>query len=407
MWEVARGRRARPAYRLRLVGIEPNLEPRLGRWDWVRPGPLLAALVVLALALTAQTAAGLTLGLVGAALGLLGGLAALQLGMLGGALAAGARVHDVVIGIGPRWAEWVSPRRTVALHGLPVLLCVGVGPGREPLRLRMWTAALCSAASGMTVVVVLGYGASSSLGRGAALGAFGGVLYALLPRQHAAPASTGWLLFELPRLPAPQRAELQAGALADQARSAVNAGDLGGAGAALAQLTTRFPAATATAATRLALLEAQGRYAEALSSVLTLAAAPPPTDRDTAFLLAGVAGLAATGVEAGQVPADAALPLAQQALLDAVRLGYPSVKLDGTRAVLALLDGDSATAARLARASAASGEHLISRADDLATLARALMAGGDCRAAKAALARAETLAPWWPRVAATRAHLPV
>jgi hypothetical protein len=388
------------------VGIEPNLEPGLGRWDWVRPGPFLVALVALALIMTARSAAGLTLGVLGAVLGLLGGLAALQLGMLGGALAVGARVHDVVIGVGPRLAEWVSPRRTVTLRGLPVLLSVGVGPGRPPLRVRMWAAALCSAASGMAVVVALGYGASSALGRGAALGAFGCVLYALLPRQHAASTSTGWLLFELPRLPAQQRIELQAGALADRARSAVNAGDLAGAGAALAELTTRFPAATATAATRLAILEAQGRYAEGLSAVLTLAATPP-TGRDAAFLLAGVAGLAASGVEAGQVPADAALPLAQQALLDAVRLGYPSVKLDGTRAMLALLDGDSATAARLARAAVSGGEHLVSRADDLATLARALLAGGDSRAARAALARAETLAPWWPRVAATRADLPV
>ena len=366
------------------------------------PAPLLAALVVLALVLAARSAAGLALGLLGAVLGLLGGLAAVQLGLLGGALAAGARVHDVAVGIGPRWAEWVSPLRTVTLRGLPVLFSVGVGPGRTPIRLRMWAAALCSATSGMAVVVGPGYGASSALGRGAALGAFGCVLYSLLPRQHAASTSTGWLLFELPRLPAQQRAELQAAALADRARSAVNAGDLACAGDALAELMTRFPAATATAATRLVLLEAQGRYAEGLSTVLTLTAAPP-SDRDTAFLLAGVAGLAASGVEAGQVPADAALPLAQQALLDAVRLGYPSVKLDGTRAVLALLDGDSATAVRLARASAAGGEHLVSRADNLATLARALMAGGDSRAAKAALARAETLAPWWPRVAATRA----
>ena len=78
---------------------------------------------------------------------------------------------------------------------------------------------------------------------------------------------------------------------------------------------------------------------------------------------------------------------------------------DRTRAVLALLDGDPATAARLARAAAKVSDHALSRADNLATLARALMATGDNRAARAAIAGADALAPWWPRVATTRTRL--
>jgi len=383
------------------MSIQPRRAPALR----VRPGPALAMLTALALVFAARSVAGVALGLLGAVLGLLAGLAALQLGLLAGALLGGARVHDVTIGVGPRLAEWVSSRRTVTLRGLPVLLSVGIGPGRPPVRLRMWSAALCSATCGLAVAAVLGYLASSPLDRGTALGAFGCVLHALLPRQDATSTSTGWLLFELPRLPAQERAELHAAALSDQARAAVNAGDLAAADAALATMAARHPSARATAATRVVVLEAHGRYAEALSAVLALAAQPAPTERDAAFLLAAVAGLAAAGVEAGQVPADMALPVARQALDDAVRLGHPSAKLDGTRAVLALLDGDSAAAARLARTAAAAGNHALSRADDLATLARAMMAGGDNRAAKAILAQAEALAAWWPRVAATRSRL--
>lgn len=61
----------------------------------------------------------------------------------------------------------------------------------------------------------------------------------------------------------------------------------------------------------------------------------------------------------------------------------------------------------LARLAAEGTDHGLSRADDLATLARAHMGGGDNRAARAVLAEAEALAAWWPRVAATRARLEI
>ena len=375
-----------------------------------RSGPILAVLAllcVIALEVVAveRSLTGVALGLAGACVGLFVGLAALQVGMLAGALVFGARVHKVVIGMGRRWREWVTPRCTIAVRRVPVMLSVSVGPGRPPLRLRLWAAGVCSAVVGVAVPVLLWVATSSAFGRGVAIGAAAVVVHSLLPRQSAMSTTTGWVLFGLPRLSAERVADLRASSLSDDALTAVNAGDLATADAATAELTARFPDARATGATRVAVLEAHGRYAEALSTVLTLVADPPPTERDAALMMAGVAGLAVSAVEAGQVPAEVALPTARQALADAVQLGYPSFRLDGTRALLALIDGDPDAAARLARSAADVNDHALSRADDLATLARAKMAGGDNRAARVALAEAESLAPWWPRVAATRLRL--
>jgi hypothetical protein len=374
----------------------------------VRPGPLLALAAVAVVIGVQRSVAGAALGLVGTVLGALAGLAALQLGMLAGALASGARVHNVVIGVGRRWAEWVTPRRTIALRGLPILLSVAVGPGRPPLRLRMWAAALASAVAGLGAVVLLWLVAlpvSFGLWLGAALGATAVVVHALLPRQDATSTSTGWLLTGLPRMPADELADLRASALVDDALVALRSGRLDAAEAACTELAQRFPGSRAAGTTRVSVLHAQGRYGLALAATLELAADPDLSPRDAAYTFAALASLAAAAVEAGEVPADAALPIARQALEDATRLGYPPYKLDGTRALLALLDGDTTTAARLARTAADTGDHPLSRADDLATLARALMASGDNRAARAALAEASALAPWWPRVAATQARL--
>lgn len=379
---------------------------------WLRSfwsaGVLATALAVVAVVVLEPSTGTVGLGLLGAGLGALAGLAALQVGLLAGALASGARVHNVVVGVGRRWKEWVTPRRTVSLRRLPVLLSVGVGPGRPPLRLRMWVAALSSALAGVGLAALLWWLlARPGLGIGAAVGATAVVLHALLPRQDAATTSTGWLLTGLPRLPADRVADLRASALVDEAMVALRAGDLAAAEAASAELARCFPSARAAGATRIAVLHAYGRYAEALSAALSLASDPGQTQRDAAFTLAAVAGLAAAVAEAGAAPADVALPMARQALQDAVALGYPSFKLDGTRALLALLDGDVARAARLARSAADAGDHPLSRADDLATLARALMAGGDNRAARAVLGEAAALAPWWPRVVDTNARLSV
>jgi ATP/maltotriose-dependent transcriptional regulator MalT len=110
-------------------------------------------------------------------------------------------------------------------------------------------------------------------------------------------------------------------------------------------------------------------------------------------------------VEAGQLEASAGLPVAARALNEAIELGKPSYMMDGVRALLALLAGDPQLAVRLARLACDSNDDSLGRADDLATLARAYMAAGDNSAARRALAQAERLVPWWPRVALTRRRL--
>ena len=118
-------------------------------------------------------------------------------------------------------------------------------------------------------------------------------------------------------------------------------------------------------------------------------------------------GLACVTVEAGQLDSELGLSTASNALDNAATLGYPTYKLNGVRALHALLRGDFDEAVTLAGRAAEAGEDLLGRADDLATLARAHMASGDNQAARAAITEAEKLAAWWPRVAGTRSRLEV
>ena len=172
-----------------------------------------------------------------------------------------------------------------------------------------------------------------------------------------------------------------------------------GGTAAQAERLRRRPAALAD--------ENTAAYAQALAAVLELASDHGQSERDMAFTCAGLGSIGALAVEAGEAPADVVLPIAREAVTDAERLGFPTFKLQGTLAVLALIDGDAARAVHLARGAVAVTDHALSRADDLATLARALMAAGDNASARDALAQAEAIAPWWPRVAATRSRLQV
>jgi len=370
-------------------------------------GRIVAALTVLAVVAVERDPRAAALGLLGAPVGMLAALAALQLGMLGGAVAFGARVHRVVIGVGGLVREWRTPRRSVLLRAFPVLLSLSVGPGRAPVRLRLWLCGLCSALLGAAAVAGLWLAAGGSFGRGAALGATATVVHALVPRRSAASTSTGWQLIGLPMLPAEDVAELAAAGLADEALWAVNAGDLATAETVARRLEAEYPDLRSTIRTRVTVLEARGRYAEALTEVLRLVTDRRQSERDMAFTCAGLASIAALAAEDGAVPADVLLPIARDAVGDAVRLGYPPYQLHGTNAVLALVEGRPQCAADLARSAIAVTDHALSRADDLATLARALMATGDNAAAREAVDRAEAIAAWWPRVAATRARLRV
>jgi len=293
--------------------------------------------------------------------------------------------------VGPRVAQW----RKLVLRAFPVLISVEVGPGRFPARPRFMGTAMVSALFGLVTVAAAVLTANYAF----ALGGAGALVKSMLPAKDGAGTSTGWLLFRKPRT---AQLEVAPGVL--DVFDLVQAGRLDEAECLVSRLNAEHPSLRAVRASRVLVLEARGRYSEAL----TLAIGMSSTDteqQDLAAALAAVAGLTGAAVEAGQLAASAGLPVAARALNEAVELGKPSYMMDGVRALLALLAGDPQLAVRFARLACATNDDSLGRADDLATLARAYMAAGDNSAARRAIAQAERLVPWWPRVALTRRRL--
>lgn len=315
--------------------------------------------ILVAVAVVGQSIAGVLLAVAGMVVTAAAGKAGLLVR---------TRAHGVVVGAGPRLAEWRTPRRTIVLRAFPVRVSVDVG-------VSMSRAVLMSACAATATVVTLALVANPFT-------AFGG----LAPLISAA-------LADRTRTGTP-------GVL--QVLDLVEAGELDAAERLVSQLTVAHPTVRAVRASRVLVLEARGRYAEALTLAIGMAEAE---GQDMAAALAAVASLAGAAIEAGQLDAHQALPVAARALNEAVELGEPSYMLDGVRALIALLAGDPQLAVRLARTACRNNDRSLSRADDLATLARAYMAAGDNSKARATLAKAERLVPWWPRVALTRSRL--
>ncbi|HEV2782098.1 MAG TPA: hypothetical protein VGX25_22125 [Actinophytocola sp.] len=376
----------------------------------LRPGWLVVVATVAAIVAIEWSVSGVLAGLAGAALGVLAGLAALQLGLLAGALVLGVRVDRVVIGIGPRLLEWGSTARTRVLRTLPVLLSVSVGPGRAPVRPRIWGAALCSAivgAAASVLAVLAALGGGSAVLHGLAITCGLTVGHALLPSKTPISTSTGWMLLRLPRLGGRHLQQLEAAPLTRAAIDSAHTGDLAKAEKIAAQLAESYPELRTAIAARIVVLEARGRYAEAMVLAVKLASQLDQEPHEAAVSFAALAGLACATVEAGQLDAELGLSTASTAMSNAETLGFPSHRLNGSRALLALLRGNLDRAISLARLAAGGCDDVIARADDLATLARAHMAAGDNRTARRVLTEAERLVPWWPRVAATRSRLEV
>jgi hypothetical protein len=370
----------------------------------------MAVAAVVAIVAVEHTPAGILSALVGALAGVLTGLAALQLGLLTGAILLGVGVQHVIIGLGPRLVEWGSAARPIVLRAVPLFLSVAVGPDKPPVRLRMWGAALCSLLAGTTTTAFLAVTAfrpGAAFLHGFAITCALTVVHALIPRNTAGSTSTGWMLLRLPRLGARHVRQLEAAPLAGQAVDAAHAGDLATAERLAAHLTKSYPDLRTALAARIVVLEARGRYAEAMVLAVKLASALDQDPHEAAVSFAALAGLACTTVEAGQLDSEVGLSTASTAMDNAETLGYPSHKLNGVRALLALLRGNLDRAISLARLAAGSGDDVLGRADDLATLARAHMAAGDNRTAREVLGEAEKLVPWWPRVAGTRSRLEV
>lgn len=324
-----------------------------------RPAALLTIAVLIAAMVVTQ--ANIVATLAGAVVTLVAG----KIGVLVGAFVLRVRVHNVVVGLGPRVTQWGR----VVVRALPVSITVGVLRSRP----RYFGTVITSVLFGVAMVVVLQ--GDLALGAGAA------VLWELL--------SVRW-----PRTGQPEVINVF---------DLVQAGKLDEAERLVGRLNAEHPKLRTVKASRVLVLEARGRYSEALT--LAIGMSDGETDRDAANTMAAVAGLTGAAVEAGQLTASDGLPVAARALNEAIELGRPSHMMDGVRALLALLAGDPQLAVRLARLACQNDDDSLSRADDLATLARAYMAAGDNSAARRALAQAERLVPWWPRVALTRRRL--
>jgi hypothetical protein len=353
-------------------------------------------------AVSAETVGGFLAGLVATLGGYLAGLLALQVGMLVGASAFGVTVRSVVVGVGPRVLDRSTVKRAVVVRVVPVFLSVSIAPGRAPARPRMWGAAVCSAVAGIAATVAFAlWWVIPAVACGLTVG------HALVPRKRPASTSTGWLVVNLLRLTGDQAARLDAAPVVAKTVDATLDGDLTAAESLAARLAEEYPGLRTARAARVLVHQAHARYADGLLIAMAVLDEPDQTPAETAPFLAALAGLACDAVEAGQLDPAVGLPIAANALTSSAELGYPSHKLSGTRAQHALLTGDAATAVPLARQATQTNDDPLGRADDYATLARALMATHDNRAAREALAEAEKTAPWWPRVAATRQRLDV
>ncbi|GAB3276578.1 hypothetical protein GCM10027563_03870 [Parasphingorhabdus pacifica] len=330
-----------------------------------------------------------------------------QLGLLAGALLFGLRVRHVVLGSMRRLGAWRFGRVTLTVRALPVTLGSEIGPWRKPVILRCWLAGAASALTGIGLVLFGWLLLDGAFGRGFAIAATPLMLYKLWPRRVPMATSTGWLLFGLPRMPEPKRTEFCAGPVAARAHEALRDGDIERAQAHVDELIAEHPELNATTSCRVTMLEARGEYAQAVLLLVDQISNSDIPPREMSYTLAGLAGLGFAAVEAGQLPPDDLLPMARRALDDSIDLGFPAFELSGTRGLLALLEGDADEAARLAAIGADHGTSPLSRADDYATLARAHMMRHDNTAARDALAHAEELAAWWPRVRTTRERLSV
>lgn len=374
-------------------------------WMAVAAGGLLVVGVVEAAAGTgwvgAETAS------LGALIGVISLPMGTQAGLLLGSLVFGLRVRRVEFGAMRRVWSCEIGGVPIIFRVLPVVLGSEIGPWRRPVILRCWLAGLASAVAGTGVVAAGWSGAGTPFGRGFLIAATPFMLYKLWPRRAPMATSTGWLLFGLPRMPEPQRSEFSAGPIAARAHDALRTGDIATAQAYVDELAAAHPQLSTTISCRVALLEARGEYAAAVTMLLGYISAAEIEQREMSYLLAGLAGLVFSAVECGQLPSAEVLPTAKKAMDDAVTLGFPPFHLNGTKGLLALLEGDADEAARLAALGAEHGTSALSQADDLATLARAHMARLDNRAAREALRQAEEVAAWWPRVRETRARLSV
>ncbi|SER51294.1 hypothetical protein SAMN05216188_11263 [Lentzea xinjiangensis] len=346
-------------------------------------------------------------GLAGALVGLLLELTAAQAGLALGAVLFGLRITHVIIGIGGELRSWTLTHRRVVLRTIPVLATIGItclkpGVRRRTVLTGAVAVALCAALAAAAWLTT-----GSAFGKGLALAATACFLLQLVPAEQAGHTSLGWFVFALPRLTGRRLAELEARPRVLAGMDAYQRGDLDEAERVHAELVRDHPDLITVAGLKVVTSCARERYLDALQTVIALNGRQDLGTRELALIMATTAGITALAVEAGQFPAEVGLETARGMLDDAYAAGYPKHRANGTLAVMALVEGDTAKARQLAGHAAAASENALGRAEELITIARAWMADGDNAKAREFAAEAHELAGWSPRVAATRARLEI
>jgi hypothetical protein len=347
------------------------------------------------------------LGLAGALVGLVLELTLVQAGLALGAVLFGLRITHVIIGLGAEVKSWTWTHQRVVLRAIPVLAAVGISGLKPGVRTRTVLNGAFAIVFSAAVAALTWLATGSAFGKGMALAATACFLLQLMPVEKAGHTSLGWYVFTLPKMTGRPLGELEARPRVVAGMDAYQRGDLDETERIYAELVEEHPELLTVVGLKVVSACAREKYLEALQTVIGLTGREDLSTRDLAFVMATTAGVAVLAVESGQFPPEVGLATARSMFDNAYQAGYPKHRANGTLAILALIEGDTATARQLAGYSAESSENAVGRADDLITIARAWMADGDNAKARELVAEAHELAGWSPRVAATRARLEI
>jgi hypothetical protein len=347
------------------------------------------------------------LGLAGALVGLLLELTAVQTGLALGAVLFGLRITHVIIGLGSEVKSWTKTHQRIVLRNIPVLATIGItglkpGVRRRTVCTGAFSMVFCAAIAAATWLAT-----GSAFGKGMALAATACFVLQLVPIERPGNTSLGWFVFKLPKLSGRRLGELEARPRVLAGMDAYHRGDLDEAERIYDELVRDHPDLITVVGLKVVTTCARQKYLDALQTVIGLNGRQDLNARELAFIMATTAGIAVLAVEAGQFPAEVGLETARNMLNNAYEAGYPKHRANGTLAIMALLEGDTAKARQLGGWAAESSENALGRADDLVTIARAWMADGNNAKAREFVAEAHELAGWSPRVAATRARLEI
>lgn len=347
------------------------------------------------------------IGLAGAFVGLLVAMTAPQAGLALGAVLFGLRITHLIIGVGSELKSWTWTNRRVVLRTIPVLATIGITGLKPGVRRRTVLTGAFAIVFCAAVVALTWLATGAAFGKGMALAAAACFLLQLVPVEEPGNTSLGWFVFTLPKLSGRPLGELEARPRVLAGMDAYHRGDLDEAERIYDELVVDHPDLLTVVGLKVVTTCARERYLDALQTVIGLNGRQDLGPRELALVMATTAGIAVQAVEAGQFPAEVGLETARSMLGNAYEAGYPKHRANGTLAVMALIEGDTAKARQLAGFAAESSETALGRADDLITIARAWMADGNNAKAREFVAEAHELAGWSPRVAATRARLQI